>query len=93
MSEQVADAAVVEPDVEEVAAEEVPERARLEEAAVDAADGAFDLGLARQGRLRDRAALVVFVPVQRGEAVLRLELAEEGCAGVRVIVIGGKDIK
>ena len=72
MPDEIAEAAVVEAEVEEVAAEEVPERGGLEEAAVHLADRALDFVLRGERRLRYRAAHVVFVPVERGESVVRL---------------------
>ena len=72
MSDEIAEAAVVEGEVEEIAAEEVPERGGLEEAAIDLANRALDLVLGRKRRLRYRAAHVVLVPVEGGESVVRL---------------------
>ena len=82
MSDEIAEAAVVESEVKEVAAEEVPKRGGLEEAAVDLADRALDLVLRDERRLRYRATHVVLVPIERRETIVRLELLEKRRAGI-----------
>ena len=82
MSDEIAEAAVVESEIKEVAAEEVPQRGGLEEAAVYLANRALDLVLRDERRLRYRAAHVVLIPVEGGESVVRLELLEKRRAWV-----------
>ena len=82
MSDEIAEAAVVEGEIEQVAAEEVPQRGGLEEAAVDLANRALDLVLRDERRFRYRAAHIVLVPIERREAVVRLELLEERRSGI-----------
>ena len=72
MSDEIAEAAIVESEVEEIAAEKMPKRGRLEEAAVDLANRALDLVLRDERRFRYRAAHIVLVPIERREAVIRL---------------------
>ena len=83
MSDEIAEAAVVEAEVEEVAAEEMPERGGLEEAAVDLANRALDLVLRDERRFRYRAAHIVLVPIERVESARGLELFEKRRSWIR----------